>query len=178
MPTIASIVNESVGLASSFHPGSLHITNSWLIDSAATSSMNGDHSVFSQTGVQSDLRMGVRFILTGWVLYDSCRTAVTTLLYMVSYTSHRCPQTASRPKDSFVSIATSALRSAIFPQHRWVNRHTRSTDYTATIRSDGLAYLDWVPSPSLASANVTICELHSRLNDSLALLCTSAFASR
>ena len=40
----------------------------------------------------------------------------------------------------------------------------RATEFTATIRSNDLAYLNWRPAPRVESAHVTIDELHARLN--------------
>ena len=51
-----------------------------------------------------------------------------------------------------------------FPVRRWVNRRTGATEFTATIHSNDLAYLDWRPAPRVESAHVTITELHARLN--------------
>ena len=51
-----------------------------------------------------------------------------------------------------------------FPLRRWVNRRSGATEFTATIRAGDLAYLNWKPSPSVESANVSMAELHSRLN--------------
>ena len=51
-----------------------------------------------------------------------------------------------------------------FPLRRWVNRWTGATEFTATIRSNDLAYLNWKPAPQNESANVSIAELHAHLN--------------
>jgi len=47
---------------------------------------------------------------------------------------------------------------------RWVNRRTGATEFTATICSNDLAYLNWRPAPRVESSHVTIAELHARLN--------------
>ena len=51
-----------------------------------------------------------------------------------------------------------------FPLHHWINRRSGATEFMATIREGDLAYLNWKPSPSIESANVSLTELHLRLN--------------
>ena len=47
---------------------------------------------------------------------------------------------------------------------RWVNLVTGATEFTATICSDDLAYLNWNPAPTVEHAKFTISERRSRLN--------------
>ncbi len=45
-----------------------------------------------------------------------------------------------------------------------MNSQSGATEFTATITLNDLAYLDWKPTPLIESANVTMSELHMRLN--------------
>ncbi len=56
-----------------------------------------------------------------------------------------------------------------FPICRWMNSQSGATEFTTTISSNDLVYLDWKPTPSIESANVTMAELHTHLNHMLCL---------
>ena len=49
-------------------------------------------------------------------------------------------------------------------ERRWTNRHTSAVEFTATIHGNNLAYVNWSVDAALASAYVTLEELHARLN--------------
>lgn len=51
-----------------------------------------------------------------------------------------------------------------YPVRKWINRQTGAVEFTATIKSDDLAYLDWRPTHSVDSASISIVDLHTRLN--------------
>jgi len=51
-----------------------------------------------------------------------------------------------------------------YPKRKWINRHTGAIEFTATIRANDLAYLDWKVAPWAESANVSMEELHTCLN--------------
>jgi len=51
-----------------------------------------------------------------------------------------------------------------YPLHRWINRQSGATEFMATMNSSNLAYLDWKPVHSIESANISLAELHTRLN--------------
>jgi len=53
---------------------------------------------------------------------------------------------------------------AEYPKRKWINRRTGATEFTATIQSNDLVYLDWKPIQAVESASVSIEELHVRLN--------------
>ena len=139
----------------------------WLVDSGATSSMSSHRSIF--LGLKPD-RRAIR-LANGSVIYSeglgsirfssNCGYYVTihNVLYVPSLSSSLFASNrfAREHRDSYSEVLD-------FPQRRWVNRLTGATEFTATIQSDDLAYLDWVASPSADRASVTISELHSRLN--------------
>jgi hypothetical protein len=49
-------------------------------------------------------------------------------------------------------------------KHKWVNRQMGTMEFTATIQSNDLAYLDWKPIQAIESASTSIEELHACLN--------------
>jgi len=51
-----------------------------------------------------------------------------------------------------------------YPKRKWINRHTSTVEFTAMIRANDLAYLDWKVALRAESANVSMEELHARLN--------------
>jgi len=51
-----------------------------------------------------------------------------------------------------------------YPKWRWINRQTSATKFTAMIHTSGLVYLDWRVAPQGEFANVSMEELHARLN--------------
>ena len=51
-----------------------------------------------------------------------------------------------------------------FPICQWVNSQSGATEFTTTISLNDLVYLDWKPTPSIESVNVTMAELHTHLN--------------
>ena len=51
-----------------------------------------------------------------------------------------------------------------YPARNWINRQTGAVEFSATIRPDNLAYLDWRVKSSIESACVSLDDLHARLN--------------
>jgi len=51
-----------------------------------------------------------------------------------------------------------------YPKRSWVNRHTGAVEFSATIRPNNLAYLDWEVDQQMESACVSLEEMHARLN--------------
>lgn len=51
-----------------------------------------------------------------------------------------------------------------YPETRWINRHASSIEFTATIRSNNLAYMNWRVDTAFKSARGTMDELHACLN--------------
>ena len=47
---------------------------------------------------------------------------------------------------------------------KWINQHTSTVEFTATISPNDLAYLDWKVAPQAKSASISIEELHAHLN--------------
>ena len=51
-----------------------------------------------------------------------------------------------------------------YPKQKWINQHTGTVEFTATIWANDLVYLDWRVAPQAESANVSMEELHMCLN--------------
>jgi len=51
-----------------------------------------------------------------------------------------------------------------YPKRKWINQQTGTVEFTATIHTNNLAYLDWKVAPRAESINVSMEELHARLN--------------
>jgi hypothetical protein len=49
-------------------------------------------------------------------------------------------------------------------QRKWVNRCTGAVEFTATIWSNDLAYLDWKVATQCKTASMSIEEVHAWLN--------------
>ena len=168
VPSIAnaSIATEAAGVATSFLLHVLHTSN-WLCDSGASSSMSRDRSIF--LGLRSDRRAIP--LANGSVIYSEGLGSICFMsdsnYYIIIHDILFIPPLASglfasnqfarRHRDDYSEVLE-------FPVHRWINRRMGATEFTATIRDNDLAYLDWKPAPTIQSANVTIAELHTRLN--------------
>ena len=166
-PSSASVATETAGVATSFYSSNTRVTNGWIVDSGATSCMSYRRSIFSD--LKPD-RRAIR-LANGSLIYSggvgsirflsNCGYYITihNVLYVPTLSSNLFASNrfAREHRDSYLEVLD-------FPQRWWINRLTGATEFTATIRSDDLAHLDWVASPSVEHANVTIAELHSRLN--------------
>jgi len=51
-----------------------------------------------------------------------------------------------------------------YPKRKWINRQTGAVEFTTTIHTNNLAYLDWKVAPQAESINISMEELHARLN--------------
>ena len=58
----------------------------------------------------------------------------------------------------------SHLEVTEYPKRKWTNRQTGTVEFTAMIRTNGLAYLDWKVTPRNESVNVSMEELHAQSN--------------
>ena len=162
----ASAAVESAGVATSFLLHTSH-TSDWLCGSGASSSMSGDRSIF--LGLRKDWR--AIHLANGSVIYSEGLGSVHFLsdsnyfivindvLFVPSLASglFASNRFAQEHRDDYSEVLD-------FPVRRWVNRRTGVTEFTATIRSNDLAYLDWRPAPRVESAHVTIAELDAQLN--------------
>src|SRR5258706_233751 len=159
--------HETAGVASISRPLPPPHANHWLVDSGATSSMTNDRAAFAT------LRPGRRAICmaNGTVIHSKgvgsirflsdCGYLVTinNVLFIPSLAASLfAPNKFAREQHGTYTEMMD------FPLCRWVNSQSGATEFTATITSNDLAYLDWKPAPSIESANVTMSELHARLN--------------
>jgi len=158
--------HETAGVSLSL---SRHLSsaNDWMCDSGATCTMTSDHSAFSSLlpdrrpvrladgrTIYSDGIGSIRFL-------SSCDFVITIndVLFVPSLASSLfSPNRFARDHRATHSEVTEYLI------RKWVNRQMGAVEFTATIASNDLAYLDWKPIHSNESANVTITELHARLN--------------
>ena len=165
--TTASTTFDSAGVASSFLSHDSRATNGWLCELGATSTMSSSRSFF--VGLKPD-RRAIR-LADGNVIYSKglgsirflsdCGYYVTIhdVLYVPSLSTNLFASNkfARQHRDVYSEVVD-------FPLRRWVNRLTGATEFTATIGSNDLAYINWKPAPISDHANVTIAELHARLN--------------
>ena len=160
----SSSAQETAGVASSslFHHS--RSADVWVCDSGASSSMTNSQSAFST--LRPD-RRPVR-LADGKVVYSSglglvrfisaCGfvIAIHDILFVPSLTLNLF--VANR---YVKECCATHMEIMDYPVRKWVNRHTGATEFTATIWSDGLAYLDWKPTHSTESVNVSIAAAHS-----------------
>jgi transposase InsO family protein len=158
---------ETAGVATLFLTSTSHLADVWLCDSGASSSMSGDRSAFR------DLRLDRRAIrlADGKVVYSEglglilflsdCGYTITIhdALYIPHlaanlFTSNKF---AKQHHDSMSEVTD-------YPQRKWLNQQTGAVEFTATIQSNDLAYLDWKVAPRCETASVSIEELHAWLN--------------
>jgi hypothetical protein len=168
---------ESAGVASSLLSHHSRSTDVWVCDSGASRSMSNNRSAF--TTLRPDRRPIC--LADGKIVYSSGLGSVrfvSTYGYIVSI--HDVLFVPSLAVNLFAANRFAEERRAThmeitdYPLRKWVNRHTRASEFTATIRGDGLAYLDWKPTRSTESVNISIAgpalsnvsmaELHARLN--------------
>ena len=166
-PAPATTAQNTAGVATTFLSHELRTADDWLCDSGASSSMSGARSAFSS--LKSD-RCPIR-LADGKVIYSEG-------LGSIRFVSE-CGYTITIHDVLFVPLLTVSLFASNkfakehrdthsevtdYPKRKWVNRRTGATEFTATICSNDLAYLDWKPIQTTELAGVSIEELHTRLN--------------
>ena len=166
-PTSTTPTQETAGVATTFLSHELRAADDWLCDSGASSSMSSNRSAFSS--LKSD-RRPIR-LADGKVIYSeglgsirfvsNCgyEIPIDNVLYVpfLTVSLFASNKFAREHRDTHSEITE-------YPKRRWFNRRTGATEFTATIRSNDLAYLDWRPIQTTESTCVSIEELHARLN--------------
>lgn len=154
---------ESPSFLSSHSPQADH----WLVDSGASSHMTGNQSALS--GLRAD-RRAIR-LADGRLIYSkgigSVRFVSDCGYIIVIHDVLFVPSLAASlfASNRFAREHRETYSESMeYPLRRWVNRRSGATEFTATIHTGDLAYLNWKPQPSVESANVSMAELHSRLN--------------
>jgi len=162
-----STSQETAGVASAFLSRNSHTADVWLCDSGASSSMSSDCSAF--LSLKPDRRP--IHLADGKVIYSKglgsirflsdCGYHVTIndvlyvpLLAVNLFASNRF---AKDHRDTHSETTE-------YPKCKWVNRGTGAIEFTATIQRSNLAHLDWKVAPRFELANLSITELHARLN--------------
>jgi transposase InsO family protein len=158
---------ESAGVASSLLSSRSPRTDHWLVDSGASSSMTSNRSAF--LNLKPD-RRAIR-LADGRVIHSEGVGSIRFLSdcgYII--TIHNVlfvpPLAASLfASNRFAREHRDAYSESVeFPLRRWTNRRSGAVEFTATIHPSDLAYLNWKPVHSIESANISMAELHSRLN--------------
>jgi hypothetical protein len=158
---------ETAGVATLFLTSSSYLADSWLCDSGASSTMSSDRSAFR------DLKPDCRVIrlADGKVVYSEGLGSICFMSdcgYIVTiHDALYVPRLAANlfASNKFVKWHRDSISKVTdYPRRKWVNRQTGATEFTATIRSNNLAYLDWKVAPRCEAASVSIEEVHARLN--------------
>ena len=165
--TPASTTQETAGVATAFLSHESCAADDWLCDSGASSSMSSARSTF--LSLRSDWRL-IR-LADGKVIYSEGLGSIRFLSdcgYMVVI--HDVLFVPLLAVSLFASNKFARQHHASYsevteyPKRKWINHQTGATEFTATIRSNDLAYLNWKPIQTIESARVSIEELHARLN--------------
>ena len=159
--------NEVSGVASLLLSNESHVTDVWLCDSGASSSMSGDRSAFRSLVPD---RRPIR-LADGKVIYSkglgsihfSSDAGYVIIIENVLFVPRLSVNLFSANKFAKEHSRTHS-ETVEYPMRKWVNRQTGAVEFTATIRANDLAYLDWRVAPQAESANVSMEELHARLN--------------
>jgi hypothetical protein len=158
---------EVVGIATLLLSNESHVTDSWICDSGASCSMSGDHSAFQS--LMAD-RRPIR-LADGKVVYSKglgpvrflsdCGYTITidNVLFVprLSVNLFSTNRFAKEHCDSHSEVME-------YPKRKWINRHTGAIEFTATIHTNNLAYMNWRVAPQIESTNISMEELHVRLN--------------
>ena len=166
-PTASPVLEASAGVATIFLTSVSGVADQWLCDSGASCSMSGHRQAFYE--LRGD-RRPVR-LADGMVVYSE---GVGSVRFVSS-----CGHSVVIHDVLFVPRLTTSLFSANkfarehrhthlevleYPERKWINRQTNCVEFTATIRADNLAYLNWRVDSGFESANVSFEDLHARLN--------------
>jgi len=158
---------ESAGVATAFLIGSSPITDSWICDSGASSSMTGCRSAFAKLEpdrrpirladgkvIFSDGIGSVRFV-------SSCgsKIVINHVLYIpvLATSLFSANRFAREHRDTHFEVLD-------YPERKWINRHTNTVEFTAMIRDNNITYLNWRVDDAVESARITMEQLHARLN--------------
>jgi transposase InsO family protein len=164
----ASTTHETAGVASMFLSNKSHTAdNDWLCDSGASSSMSGNRSAFSS--LRADRRPIC--LADGRIVYSKGVGSIqflsnfgyTIVIHGVLFVPFLAQNLFALNKFARERRNTH-MEVMEYPTSRWVNHRTGATEFTATVCSNDLVYLDWKVAPSVESACVSISELHSQLN--------------
>jgi len=158
---------ETAGVATTFLSHALRAADDWLCDSGASSSMSSVCSAF--LSLKPD-RRAIR-LADGKVIYSEGLGSVRFLSdYGYIITIHNVLFVPFLTVSLFASNKFAREHHdthsevAEYPKRKWINHRTGAMEFTATIQSNDLAYLDWKPIQAVESASVSIEELHARLN--------------
>jgi transposase InsO family protein len=158
---------KRASVATSFLSGETYVTHAWLCDTGASSSMSSDRSAFRHLAPD---RRPIH-LADGKVIWSrgvgsihflsecSYLIAIQNILFVPGLLVNLFAA------NSFIRTHRDSHREVTdYPKRKWINRRTSATEFTATIHGNGLAYLDWMMAPQGESANVSMEELHARLN--------------
>jgi len=160
-------MKETAGVATLFLSSSSHLPNDWLCDSGASSTMSGTCSAFQNLKPDHwPIRLADGKVVysegSGSISFCSKCGYIMTIHDMLFVP---CLLTSLFAANKFARHHRHTLSEITeYPKRKWVNRHTGATELTATIRENDLAYLDWKVILNNKAANITIEELHTRLN--------------
>jgi hypothetical protein len=164
----ASTTHETAGVASMFLSNKSRTTdNDWLCDLGASSSMSSNRLAFSS--LRADWRPIC--LADGRIVYSKGVGSIrflsnfgyTIVIHGVLFIPFLV-QNLFAPNKFARECHDTHMEVMEYPTSRWVNRRTGAMEFTATVCSNDLAYLDWKVAPSVESACVSISELHSWLN--------------
>ena len=158
--------NETAGVATLLSNESC-ITDIWLCDSGASSSMSRDHSAFKSLTTDWCLIC----LADGKVIY-SCGLGtiefLSSLGYIISIDNVLFVPSLSVNLFSTNKFAkehcNTHSETMEYAKQKWINWHTSTVEFTAMIQANDLVYLDWRVAPWAESTNVSMEELHTCLN--------------
>jgi len=162
-----TLPHESTGVATSFHSSQSLSADGWLVDSGATCTMTSNRNTF--TSLRPDHQ--AIWLVDGRLIYSegigpirflsSCgyHILIENVLFVPSLTASLFA--SNRFAREHRRVYTESME---YPLRRWINHQSGATEFTATMNSNDLAYLDWKLVHSIESAKVSLAELHTRLN--------------
>ena len=158
---------ETAGVATAFLSHDLRAADDWLCDSGASSSMSSVRSTFLSLKpdwcairladgkvIYSEGLGSIQFLSDSGYIIAIHNVLFIPFLTISLFASNKF---AREHHDTHSEVAD-------YPKHKWINHCTGDTEFTATIRSNDLVYLDWKPIQAVESASISIEELHARLN--------------
>ena len=163
----ANKAHETAGVATLLLSNESRVADVWLCDSGASSSMSGNRSAFrSLTEDRRPIRLA-----DGKVIYSRGLGTIdflSDLGYTISIDNVLFVPDLSVNLFSANKFAKERRythsETTEYPKRKWINRHTGAVEFTATIRPNDLAYLDWKVASRIESVNISMEELHARLN--------------
>jgi hypothetical protein len=142
-------------------------SNDWVCDTGASCSMSCDCSAFFNLRPDQHpihladgkviYSQGVRSIC----FLSECSFLVTikNVLLIPLLTSN-----LFSPNQFTQDHRTTYSEVTEYPKWKWINLQMGAVEFTTTIRSDDLAYLDWKPVHTIESASISIANLHAHFN--------------